>query len=103
MPQLPNIPSFILIQNQKPIKNAQLNRNAKTAQKQNNNQQKQDQYLELLGVRPSQLSEFIDGDPSAIALILETVFVDDTGGFLAALRNNKMGAEVVGRGLEVGK
>ena len=57
----------------------------------------------MLGVRSSQLSEFIDGDPSAIALILETAFVDDIGGFLAALGNNKIEAEVVGSGLEVGK
>lgn len=58
---------------------------------------------ELLGVGPSQLSELLDGDPTAIVLVLKAAFVNDIGGFFAALGNDVIGAEVVGSGLEVGE
>lgn len=60
-------------------------------------------YNELLGVGPSQLSELLDGDPTAIVLVLKAAFVNDIGGFFAALGNDVIGAEVVGSGLEVGE
>lgn len=44
-------------------------------------------YGELLWIRPSELSEFLDGDPATIVLVLalEAALVNDIGGPLAAL------------------
>jgi len=64
---------------------------------------KEESYGELLGVRPSLLGEFLDGDPAALVVVLEAAFVDDIGGFLAALGDDVVGAEVVGGGSEVGE
>lgn len=60
----------------------------------------------MLGIGPGDLGEFLDGDPTAVVvlvLVLETALVDDIGSFLAALGDDKVGAEVVGGGSEVGE
>lgn len=54
-------------------------------------------YGELFGVRPGQFAKFLDGDPAAVVVILEAALVDDIGGFLAALGDDELGAEVVRR------
>lgn len=56
---------------------------------------------ELLGVRPSLFGEFLDGDPAAMVVVLEAAFVDDIRGFLAALGDDVLGAEVVCGGSQV--
>lgn len=63
------------------------------------------EYGELLGVRPGQFGKFLDGDPPTviIVLVLEAALVDDIGGLLAALRDDEVGAEVVGGGFQVGQ
>ena len=63
----------------------------------------EESYGELLGVRPSLLVEFLDGDSAALVVVLEAAFVDDIGGFLVALGDDVVGPEVLGGGSEVGE
>lgn len=49
----------------------------------------------MLGIRPGELGEFLNGDPSAIVLVLKAALVNDIGGFLATLGDDELGAEVV--------
>ena len=64
---------------------------------------KEESYGELLGVRPSLLGELLDGNPAALVVVLEVAFVDNIGGFLAALGDDVVGVEVVGGSSEVGE
>lgn len=59
---------------------------------------------ELLRIGPGELGEFLDGDPTAVVvLVLEAALVDDIGGFLTALGDDEVGAEVVGGSSQVGE
>ena len=60
-------------------------------------------YGELLGVRPGELGEFLDGDPAAEVVVLEAALVDHIGGLLAALGDDEVGAEVVRRRFQLRK
>ena len=64
---------------------------------------KEESYGELLGVKPSLLGEFLDGDPAALVVVLEVTFVDNIGGFLTALGVDVEWVEVVGGSFEVRK
>ena len=57
---------------------------------------KEESYGELLGVRPSLVGEFLDGNPATLVMVLEAAFVDDIRGFLTALGDDVVRAEVVG-------
>lgn len=57
-------------------------------------------FRKLLGIRPSQFGEFLDGDPAAV---LKAALVDNIGGSVAALGDDGVEAEVVGGGLQVGE
>ena len=54
----------------------------------------------MFGVGPGRFGEFLDGNPPPI---LEAALVDDVWGFLAALRDDEVGAEVVRGRLKVGE
>lgn len=58
---------------------------------------------ELLGVRPGQFGKFLDGNPTTVILVLEASLVDDIGGFLAALGDDEVGAEVICGAFQVGQ
>ena len=62
---------------------------------------KEESYGELLGVKPSLLGEFLDGDPAALVVVLEVTFVDNIEGFLTALGDDVEWVEVVGGSFEV--
>lgn len=60
-------------------------------------------YDELLRVGPSELGELFNSDPAAMVVVLEAALVDNIGSLLAALRDDVVGAEVVGGCPQVGK
>lgn len=57
----------------------------------------------MLRVRPGQFGKFLDGDPTRTILVLEAALVDDIGGFVAALGDDEVGAEVIGGVFQVGQ
>lgn len=57
----------------------------------------------LLGIGPGELGEFLNRDRTTVILVLKSALVNDIGGFLTALGDDELGAEVVCCGFEVGE